>query len=65
LRAAGIRDENVFIMKTAPALMLFGAISSAMFADSSVKPHIARLGKICVAVFSVLFTITEIWSLLT
>jgi hypothetical protein len=51
-------------MKTAPALMLFGAISSAMFADSSVKPHIARLGKICVTVFSVLFTITEIWSLL-
>ena len=51
-------------MKTTPALMLFGAISSAMFADSSVKPHIARLGKICVTVFSVLFAITEIWSLL-
>ena len=51
-------------MKTTPALMLFGAISSAMFADSSVKPHIARLGKICIATFSVLFAITEIWSLL-
>jgi len=51
-------------MKTTPALMLFGAISSAMFADSSVKPHIARLGKACLAVFGVLFAITEIWSLL-
>jgi hypothetical protein len=51
-------------MKTAPLLMLFGAISSAMFADSSVKPHIARLGKASLTVFSVLFAITEIWSLL-
>jgi hypothetical protein len=51
-------------MQTTPALMLFGAISSAMFADSSVKPHVARLGKTCLAVFSVLFAITEIWSLL-
>jgi len=44
--------------------MLFGAISSAMFADSSVKPHIARLGKASLTVFGVLFAITEIWSLL-
>ncbi len=51
-------------MKTAPALMLFGAASSAMFVDSSVKPSVARLGKTCLAVFSVLFTIAEIWSLL-
>jgi len=51
-------------MKTTPLLMLFGAISSAMFADSSVKPHVARLGKTCLAVFSVLFAITEVWSLL-
>ena len=45
--------------------MLFGAISSAMFADPSVKPHIARLGKIGIAVFAVLFAITELWSLIT
>jgi hypothetical protein len=51
-------------MQTTPALMLFGAASSAIFADSSVKPHIARLGKTSLAVFSVLFAITEIWSLL-
>jgi hypothetical protein len=51
-------------MQTAPVIMLIGAISSAMFADSSVKPHIARLGKTSLAVFSVLFAITEIWSLL-
>jgi hypothetical protein len=51
-------------MQTTPALMLFGAISSAMFADASVKPHIAKLGKTSLAVFSVLFAITEIWSLL-
>jgi hypothetical protein len=51
-------------MQTTPALMLFGAASSAIFADSSVKPHIARLGKASLAVFSVLFAITELWSLL-
>ncbi len=44
--------------------MLFGAISSAMFVDSSVEPHIAKMGKASLAVFSVLFAITEIWSLL-
>jgi hypothetical protein len=52
-------------MTTTPAIMLFGAVSSAMFADSSVKPHIARLGKVSLTVFSVLFAITEIWSLLS
>jgi len=52
-------------MKTTPALLLFGAFSSAMFVDSSVKPHVARLGKTCLAVFSVLFAIVEVWSLLT
>jgi hypothetical protein len=30
-----------------------------------VKPHVARLGKICVTVFNILFAITEIWSLLS
>lgn len=51
-------------MQTTPALMLLGAAGSAMFADSSVKPHIAKLGKAALAVFSVLFAITELWSLL-
>ena len=44
--------------------MLAGAATSAMFADSSVKPHIARLGKASLAVFSLLFALTELWSLL-
>lgn len=61
---ASLGADNRSPMKTTPLLMLFGAISSAMFADSSVKPHIARLGKICVAIFSVLFAISEVWSLL-
>jgi hypothetical protein len=51
-------------MAPTPALLLFGAISSAMFVDSSVKPHVARLGKISVAAFGVLFVIAEAWSLL-
>jgi hypothetical protein len=36
-----------------------------MFVDSSVKPHVARLGRIALTVFSVLFAVSEIWALLT
>lgn len=52
-------------MRTIPAVMLAGAVSSAMFVDGSVKPSIARLGKIALAAFSVLFALSEILSLLT
>jgi len=45
--------------------MLFGAMSSAMFVDGSVKPSIARLGRIALAAFSVLFAISEVWALLS
>ena len=56
--------DNGSIMQTTPAILLFGAISSAMFIDPSVQPHVARLGKISVAVFGALFVIAEAWSLL-
>jgi hypothetical protein len=52
-------------VRTIPAVMLAGAVSSAMFVDGSVKPSIARLGKIALAAFSVLFALSEILSLLT
>jgi len=44
--------------------MLFGACSSALFVDASVKPSVARLGRISLAAFSVLFAVAEAWSLL-
>jgi hypothetical protein len=44
--------------------MLAGAVSSAMFVDGSVKPSVARIGKVALAVFSVLFAVTELWSLI-
>ena len=52
-------------MKTTPVLMLVGAVSSAMFVDSSVKPHVARIGRVALTAFSVLFAISEVWALLT
>ena len=57
--------QNARTMKTTPVLMLVGAVSSAMFVDASVKPQVARLGRIALAAFSVLFAIAEIWALLT
>ena len=46
-------------------MMLAGAVSSAMFVDGSVKPSVARLGRIALTLFSVLFALSEIWSLFT
>lgn len=51
-------------MRTIPAVMLAGAVSSSMFVDGSVKPSIARMGRIALAAFSVLFALSEIWSLI-
>lgn len=44
--------------------MLVGAVSSAMFVDASVKPHVARIGRIALTAFGVLFAISEIWALI-
>jgi hypothetical protein len=44
--------------------MLAGAVSSSMFVDGSVKPSIARLGRIALAAFTLLFALSETWSLL-
>jgi hypothetical protein len=51
-------------VRTIPAVMLAGAVSSSMFVDGSVKPSIARMGRIALAAFSVLFALSEIWSLI-
>ena len=52
-------------VRTIPAMMLASAVSSAMFVDGSVKPSIARMGRIALIVSSVLFAISEIWALLS
>jgi hypothetical protein len=57
------RQEEAYV-RTIPAVMLAGAVSSSMFVDGSVKPSIARMGRIALAAFTVLFALSEIWVLI-
>jgi hypothetical protein len=52
-------------MKALRGVFFFMAACAGCFSDGSVKPEIAKIGRVLVAVFSVMFVIAEAMELMS
>jgi len=58
-------QPTVVAMKALRGVFFFCAAGAGCFADGSVKPEIAKVGRLLLAMFSVLFVIAEAMEMLT